>query len=360
MSYPKKIVDSYIQDEYLAGRPNFRYKKVNILLGANASGKTSIGKMLMDIFNFIVRKEYGQITKKINDPGREARFVMDFVTASPYCPTSEIKMYRINVRILPNQERKYSEENIKVCVQETSINKKDNYETCATKLSEKVCDYDNNYMKELERITNLSWLFEYPADLSGDDYIDTTFKNVDLYLKVLQNVLHTLDPAIKKVEKIQQVNNTYVIRMENNKDVVVQDGKVVDQELLSSGTREGLEVAGVLTSILGKECGFYYCDEKFSYINSDVEKAILTVMINSLRKNDQLFFTTHNKDILDLPLPKHSFSLLKKEKYEEGFVITCVSASKYLKRASDSLRNAVDNDLFSTAPDLDLIYQLLE
>ena len=28
MSYPKKIVNSYIEDEFLVGRNNFRYKKV--------------------------------------------------------------------------------------------------------------------------------------------------------------------------------------------------------------------------------------------------------------------------------------------------------------------------------------------
>ena len=33
MSYPKKIVDSSIKGEFLQGRSNFRYKKVNILMG---------------------------------------------------------------------------------------------------------------------------------------------------------------------------------------------------------------------------------------------------------------------------------------------------------------------------------------
>ena len=56
-SYPKKIVNSSIEREYLPGFPNFRYKKVNILMGTNASGKTSFGKMLMYIFNFMKRKE---------------------------------------------------------------------------------------------------------------------------------------------------------------------------------------------------------------------------------------------------------------------------------------------------------------
>src|SRR5699024_8588257 len=52
-SYPKKIVNSIIENEHLAGRPNFRYKKAVILMGANATGKTSLGKALLRIFKFI-------------------------------------------------------------------------------------------------------------------------------------------------------------------------------------------------------------------------------------------------------------------------------------------------------------------
>ena len=33
MSYPKKVVHSTIVDECLKGRTNFRYKKLNILMG---------------------------------------------------------------------------------------------------------------------------------------------------------------------------------------------------------------------------------------------------------------------------------------------------------------------------------------
>ena len=51
-SYPKKIENSSIKDEFLKDRPNFRYKKVNILLGANSTGKTFIGKAMMAILTF--------------------------------------------------------------------------------------------------------------------------------------------------------------------------------------------------------------------------------------------------------------------------------------------------------------------
>ena len=50
-SYSDNTKNSSIKDEFLKDRPNFRYKKVHILLGANATGKTSIGKAMMAIFN---------------------------------------------------------------------------------------------------------------------------------------------------------------------------------------------------------------------------------------------------------------------------------------------------------------------
>ena len=38
--------------------------------------------------------------------------------------------------------------------------------------------------------------------------------------------------------------------------------------------------------------------------------------------------------------------------------ISCINASSLLKRSSDSLKNAVENDIFSTSPVVDLIYDL--
>ena len=43
-SYTKKIVNSIIDAEPLKGRERFRYKTAVILLGANAIGKTHLGR----------------------------------------------------------------------------------------------------------------------------------------------------------------------------------------------------------------------------------------------------------------------------------------------------------------------------
>ena len=52
-TYPKKIVNSIIDQECLEGRQRFRYKKVVVLMGANATGKTSLGKALLRIFTLL-------------------------------------------------------------------------------------------------------------------------------------------------------------------------------------------------------------------------------------------------------------------------------------------------------------------
>ena len=103
MSYPKKIVDSYIEGEFLNGRENFRYKKVNILMGGNATGKTSIGLMLMVICNFIKKKESIKLVERIGDKEEEATITIDFVG-------NKYKMYRVDIRVLPVKEQ-----SLKIC-----------------------------------------------------------------------------------------------------------------------------------------------------------------------------------------------------------------------------------------------------
>lgn len=114
----------------------------------------------------------------------------------------------------------------------------------------------------------------------------------------------------------------------------------------------------MLCRILDRENGFYYCDDKFSYVQTDIEKAVLSVMVSSLGDYEQLFFTTHNTDVLDMLYPKHTFMFLKKNAMNDECPIRILSASDYLKRNTDSLRSAVENDMFGITPDVDALFGL--
>ena len=351
MSYPKKIVNSYIEEEFLKDHPNFRYKKVNILMGANASGKTSFGRMLMNIFNFMDKKEMDRVTRAICDTSKKATFSIDFISIEGDC------LYRVTTRIDPKTKETYKDTDVNICVNYVKIGAKDSYESCSKRLSEQDCTMNKNFVEELGKIKGLSWLFEYPADFGVVNKYSTYGSST--YLKVLENTLKALDTSIVKVERLRDVEKSFVIRMKNQ-DVIMQDGELTKGDILSSGTKAGIAIAGIVTAIINGDNGFYYCDEKFSYIHTDIEKAFLSLMIQCLRKNDQLFFTTHNTDILDLPLPKHTFTFLKKDVQDDTETIKSVNASEFLKRSTDSVKNAVENDLFSAAPSTELIYQLEE
>ena len=349
LTYPKKIVGSSIKDEHLADRPNFRYKKVNIIMGANASGKTTLGHVLRYIFNFISKKNHVFITEVISDRSKEASFTLDLASSSYI-------FYRVICKITPCADGKYTSDNVYIEIRQENIGSKDSYESCVKRIESAVYSPDSNYIEELEKIEYLDWLFEYPKDTGRILQLPNRDKQ---FLLVLENILKALDPAIQSVSESRDADSTYVIRLQN-RTILLQDGELFTTNFLSSGTKAGVEIATVVSSLIQHHYSFYYCDEKFPYIHSDIEKAILSLMIEYVGSNDQLFFTTHNTEILDMNLPKHAFTFLRKDADDADCPITCVDAASVLKRNTDSLKNAVANDLFSTAPAVDSIYSIAD
>ena len=349
LTYPKRIVGSPIEDEHLFERPNFRYKKVNIIMGPNASGKTTFGHMLMNIFNFIEKKNYELLADAICDPGKAAFFSLDIVVKSN-------TLYRITCTITPRKKEKYGTENFKLEIRKENIRKNDSYESCLRRLESAPYSPADNYIDELVKIESLDWIFEYPDEIAN--YLQLPNQD-EKFRFVLESILKALDPSIQAVEISQDVKSTYVVRLKD-RAVILQDGERLTTEVLSSGTKAGVKVARVISSLMNGDYSFCYCDEKFSFIHSDIEKAVLLLIIHFLRSNEQLFFTTHNTDILDVSLPKHSFTFFRRDVNNPECPITCIDAASLLKRNTDSLKNAVENDLFSCAPALDLIYEIAE
>lgn len=52
-------------------------------------------------------------------------------------------------------------------------------------------------------------------------------------------------------------------------------------------------------------------------------------MVQKLERDSQLFFTTHNTDILDMNFPKHSYNFLRKEIFGDECFISVVNAGAY-------------------------------
>jgi len=296
--------------------------------------------------NYLNDGGYKRFTNRIADVKKAAKLQIDFVT-------NENLLYRFEMNVGPKTQKSYTEEDIDIKIYYTPIETRDSYETCASRLDMYECE-ETTY----EKVNTNGWKFSYPIDSSGDKVYSTIEEN-SKYIYILQQILKTLDSSVEEVVKVSEVENTYVIKWKNC-SAIIKDGKIANGEVMSSGTKAGLEISYIITSLLCDMHDLYYCDELFSYVNSDIEKACLSIIIEKLSGRKQLFFTTHNSDILDMQLPKHSFTFLKKDVNNEDDSIKCIAASQYLKRSTDSLKHAVENDLFCTAPELHRLFEIAD
>ena len=201
---------------------------------------------------------------------------------------------------------------------------------------------------------SLEYRFAYPEIESSLRVSDV--KKTAL-LKTLRAVIGTLDPTLTDISIARDLKDSFVIRRRND-EIIIQEGKLLNREMLSSGTEEGIDVAVFLASMLSERNCFYYCDEHFSYIQSDIEKRIFGLMVERLGRNEQLIFTTHNTDMLNLNLPKHTFAFMKKEIDGNEYRVSVTFASEFLKRNTDSVKCAMENDVFGSLPDDSLLDDL--
>ena len=228
------------------------------------------------------------------------------------------------------------------------IEEMDFYERCLDKLQDLTSEIEGKGNKLKKRIGEVHSRFAYPEIAQS---LHTAGTDTAVLLETFRAVLGTLDPTLTDIDKLSGAKDTFIIRRRGT-DILIQEGKLLKREVLSSGTAEGIDVAVFLAAMLSENRMFYYCDEHFSYIHSEIEKAIFGLMMERIQKDEQLIFTTHNMDMLDLNLPKHSYTFLKREVVGEECKVTALPASSLLKKNRDSVRGAVDNDMFGTLPDL--------
>ena len=339
-NYPKKIVNSIIEDEHLEGRERFRYKKAVILMGANATGKTSMGKALLSIFEFIEDGNPTPLYEMVSD--KQGYFCIDFVN-------EDYRLQRLSAQIDAENQK------VEIQYKTADIEKMDSYEKCVDKLKDKTNEATRTATSLKKLVGDIRYCFAYPGIKKS---LKLTYTNKNILLKTLKAVIGTLDPTLQDVSISNDLKDTFIIRR-GGKEIIIQDGKLLNREVLSSGTAEGIDVAMFLAALAAKESSFYYCDEHFSYIQSDIEKRIFGIMLDQIRANEQLIFTTHNTDMLDLNLPKHSYVFLREQLEGDIYQVSAISASEVLKRNTDSLRCALENDIFASLPK-DLLLDELE
>ena len=349
-SYPKKINNNLLGNEFHDEYNSFRFKKLNIFVGANASGKTSLIRAIWCVLYFLATSEGRTLSKIIDNNYDESLIEIDFLNELDGLSY----LHRLTIKTInkENFEIKIADRKIKL-----SLGK--SYENLISKFDSMPLEY-TDYVEFLSNNKfNISFITELPSTeepFNKIRFVDGLNDNEkDEYLTILNNVLKTLDPSIKNVNKSLDSDDAFVIEHISNKKIIIQKGMDLSSiPILSSGTKYGFNITNLLYSIKYHKFGIYLIDEQFPYVNSDVEASMLATMASLLGPNEQIFFTTHNTNILSLSFPIHSFYFLNKE--NNNVTVSC--ASKFENRNNISVKNMYDNDVFRTAPDVSKIYDI--
>ena len=349
-SYPKKVKNTLLENEFLDNYSSFRYKKLNIFVGSNASGKTSLIRTIWNILDFIVRKESGVLKNIVDYNYLTSKIELDFIDEI------DNNSYLHRLVIVTENTDKFD---IKIAHKKIRLLQNSSYENTVYKF-DLIKDDFVNYIEFLNECNFvIGWFTALPStevQFTKIEFIkNLNEKENEEYLKILNDVFHTLDSSIVNVKKSLDSEDAYVIEHYSNKKIIVQEGTALANiPVLSSGTKYGFNIANLLYSIKNHTHGIYLIDEQFSYVNSDIESAMIATMSTLLGPNEQIFFTTHNTNILSLSFPIHSFYFLNKE--NNNISVSC--ASEFENRNNIYVKNLYDNDLFRTAPDVSKIYNI--
>ena len=78
-SYPKKINNNLLGNEFHDEYNSFRFKKLNIFVGANASGKTSLIRAIWCVLYFLATSEGRTLSKIVDNNYDESLIEIDFL-----------------------------------------------------------------------------------------------------------------------------------------------------------------------------------------------------------------------------------------------------------------------------------------
>jgi len=355
-TYPKKITNSTIENEFLEEFPKINYKKVCILMGANASGKTSLGKVMCSINNYLYGGSIEDVSKTIRNKNENASVEVTYVTSE----TKEIHKLIVvfnkdglieesyNVQKLKKTHNlEKTLKNLELSTPQFTYNQEYNhgienpgFKSVAQSLGYELC---------AQKSTN--WNYRY-SDFKNSNRLDAPTPNIN----TLENILQSFDNSILSVNTVKESDkNIYIVKFYNGDEVFIENGKILNHDRFSRGTIESVEVADFINYIMTTSGGTFFLDEKMAYSHSEMEASILNLIIERLKPNSQLFYTTHNYDILEMNLPSHSYTFMKKD----DFVKVAHPEKLGYTKNDRNLLGFVKNDVFGTLPNTDKIEALL-
>lgn len=363
----RKYKHSLAQNEMLFEGSKINVRKKLIILGGNASGKTTLGRLLCAVQYYLIGREmdrYINLKDKIYDKKKPGTFKVEFAIKeeaySLECVFNEngiIKESLKNVRIYPsysiNALRKKLEESAPV---DTYMDDDaSNYESLSGRfgMASNLLSKPSN--KKLLNIFRGDMQFTY----SFSNFASRQFTRIlQVPVEKLNEILPNIDNSVDRVVALKSSesdieSHSYMIVFKNGEHLTIPDGDLsrADRSRLSHGTYEALQFLGRLIDIKNNPSVVAYLDEQLAHQHTELE-SYMVMRALLLPREGQLFCTTHNNELLDLNVSPQMILLFRRNKdgFNEAFYV-----SDKISKNDRGFKGYNDNDFFGVQPDYSVL-----
>ncbi len=346
-------------------------RKKLLILGANASGKTTFGRVLCIIQNYLIGRDPGSrinLLEKRYDLSRPGMFEVDFALGeNAYrvrCVFDEqgVKSEGLKcVKIFPSYTNKILRERLDkadfIRTYERPAALKTTLLGKNSMVSVLLLQPDNEaYLKRFREEIHFSYVFSDFASIEARLSLQETVKR-------LNHILPKIDNSVERIVGLKSddasvVSHSYVIIFKNGEQMTVPDGDLnrADRMRLSHGTYEALQFLNFLTNVKNNPNMMAFIDEQLAHLHSELE-AYLLMKALLVPRDGQLICTTHNSDLLDLNIGPQMVLLFRRT--EEGFN-EALYISDRIKKNDRGFKGYYDNDFFGVMPDYSVLNQYFE
>lgn len=375
LSYNKKVKNYLSVNDALSVNPKIYIRKNIVVMGGNASGKTTFGKLLCLICNYLKVSNINSIDgfnmpNAIYNKKDSAYFAVEFIINNTIyylkaefdifgLTSEEIRRYKIYPSYNMTQLRKMlygvQNKNVGFYNRNTSIQSLTQEFSSYLLKQEEYLSYTKDIIQDDAFMFRFSDLFDSSSEEIGQEYVD-----IDLISSMLPSIDSSVESVEKLISKKNPNNKTYAVNFKNGDTLTVPDAMLsaCKYDRLSRGTFEAIDYASTLSIMRkSKKSTLFYVDELLTHIHTDLECYLIRLSFLLKNKDSQVFFTTHNTDILDLNIAPNSFLFFKRNSdgFNEAFF-----ASDYINKNDRTIKHYYENDYFDVAPDIDSIGEIFE
>lgn len=366
LTYQKKRKHQLSENDVLFDGSKIKVRKNVIIMGGNASGKTTFGKLLCFISNYIFRGQIEDDYFNLSDISYKKNeiswFSLEFVIDST--------AYLLKVSFMGNTLINETLSSCKIYRSHNIEKMRENLEK-----ADAISQYNNTLKKETKMLSDNLVSYAFLVNVSSESgYIkseikylfsiskrnnDTLGQYVDIH--ALNDILPKIDNTVRAVKSMyvdNEITTTYQIIFNNGENLVVPKGDIEScKDRLSHGTFEAIEFLKLLTFMKNNPGAMIYVDEMLAHMHSELEAYLIRKAILIKPVQSQIFISTHNIDIFQLNVPINVFVFFKRN--SNGYN-DAMYPSDILNKNDRNLTQYYVNDYFGVMPDYSILDQSFE